>query len=185
MRELPIIFKDEMVRAIQRGEKTETRRVVKKGGSKYMAGDRLYVREAWAEYEDEIIYRADWVQSTGSRWYHRQAESSHGPDFCFTGRWKPSIFLPKKHSRTWLKIEEAHIEPLQDITEASAKAEGATPWVNGHGPLDRFDEPGLWHSADYRLGFEMLWQQINGKREGCAWAENPLVWAITFSLERS
>lgn len=28
--------------------------------------------------------------------------------------------------------------------------------------------------------FSMLWDELNGEREGAAWSDNPWVWAITF-----
>jgi hypothetical protein len=94
--------------------------------------------------------------------------------------WKPSIHMPRWASRLTLEITEVRVERLQDITEEDATAEGVEPGcltcgencVNSGGC-------GCCQPA-YRESFINLWQQINGKRPGCSWSDNPWVWAISF-----
>lgn len=61
-----------------------------------------------------------------------------------------------------IRITDIDKEPLQDITEADARAEGVAS------------------VAAYRD----LWESINGRTPGARWADNPAVWVITFELVR-
>lgn len=150
-RERPILFSGPMVRAIQDGRKTQTRRAVKlrKGqeiehGAVFSAtdpfwmvwpygkaGDRLWVRETWA------LIRP-WEDSSPEPWlgpipkekpagwvvvYREGGEfDDHFDDRGFN--WRPSIFMPRWASRTTLEITDIRIERLHDISEENAIAEG-------------------------------------------------------------
>ena len=60
-----------------------------------------------------------------------------------------------------IKIKDIYCESLHDITEANAIAEGVAS------------------VEEYRE----LWDSINGKTKD-RWANNPLVWVITFEVKR-
>lgn len=208
MRERPILFSGEMVRAILEGRKTQTRRVIspqpawdavreewtyedRRGVSRWSGpmgpaacslhygllpscpygapGDRLWVRETHA-----IVPATAYRQSTGVR----QIEDPSDPDMAAIyregwersppSRWRPSIYMPRWASRLLLEVEEVRVERLQAITEEDARAEGVQPAETTDGDLS------------FALGFADLWDSINGKRPGCAWSENPWVWAVSF-----
>jgi len=163
VKERGIIFQGEMVRAILAGRKTMTRRVVKpepvgspswieyeQSGCFYPAtyeaipsaitcpyglrGDRLYVREAWANWMDkEILYRA--TQKAG--WIDPEKI-----------KWKPSIHMFKKDARIWLEITGIRVERVQEISEEDCFKEGI---------------PKLKHQTAW-FDFEELWDSINGKK---------------------
>jgi hypothetical protein len=119
-------------------------------------GDKLWVKETWAgEVGDEVEYRADNPDPTG-------------------GRWKPSIFMPRKASRITLEITAVRLERLQEISEEDAIAEGVERNVDDGvtywGPL------GKGH-VDPRVAYRWIWEDINGPR---SWAANPWVWVISF-----
>ena len=130
MRELPILFNTEMVRAILNDRKTCTRRVVK-----YDKADDVLNSPARKENPDipdkqfikclvnmpneigkpelQYCYKADGVDI--------KAECLPGEN----NRWYPSIHMPKEAARIWLKVTDVRVERLQEITEDGAKEEGA------------------------------------------------------------
>jgi hypothetical protein len=140
-------------------------------------GDRLRVKETWCyEYEDDspaeperFLYEADGqeVIPGGLRWRK---------DGTMASPWQSSRFMPKRAARLFLEILSVRVKRLQDISEADAKAEGASVaqwWTEVPG------RAGPLMSADcYRAGFAGLWDRINGKR--LAWEANPYVWALEF-----
>lgn len=150
----PIPFNDEMVRAILDGRKAATRRPIKVntafpkalkpvenpvglmtvGGiirPQYQVGDYLYVRETWATtksnacianelgncpykscdtadgtcFADEYIYKADDLSRTDVKWH-------------------PSIHMPKKAARIFLRVINIFPQLVKEITEEQALQEG-------------------------------------------------------------
>lgn len=183
MKERPILFSGAMVRAILAGEKTQTRRIVKPqecveempeeselGVIVHAAcpygqpGDRLWVRETWAEVtgpsRDEdpaefqrlrlgMAYRADW---------HAAAPFP----------WRPSIFMRRWMSRITLEVTDVRVERLLDISAADCRAEGH-PQRPGCSQEAQDDAARDWYMD--------LWISINGKG---SWNANPFVWVVTF-----
>ncbi|MEW6775371.1 MAG: hypothetical protein AB1405_03715 [Bdellovibrionota bacterium] len=189
--ERPILFSDQMVRAILDGRKTRTRRVLVPQPnhpiteiSKWRGishGDRLYVREAWhTDERDLATARAKHEDfMSPSPIFYRATEEVENPDAGWI--WRPSIHMPRWASRILLEVEEIWPERLQDITEEEAGAEGVEP---------RFEMSGADFIAGkpvdptYRIGFKHLWDEINGKRAGeiYSWKANPWVAVITFEM---
>jgi len=162
MSDRPIIFRGAMVRALLDGRKTQTRRLV----SIIEAGDRLWVREAWAYYGgDEYLYQ----RSPSAVSYRADAWDPLAP--VPGGRWRPSIHMPRWASRLTLDVTGVCVQRLQDITEADAKAEGVRAPVNVSPDL----------GSTHVDGFGDLWEEIHGAG---AWDANPWVVAITFAVER-
>lgn len=188
MKERPILFRPEMVRAIIAGEKTQTRRICKEmisyaephywieEGALWFDNnpperiacplgrpkDRLWVRETWADlrpHQDRIAYKAT--------------------DTDIVTKWRPSIHMPKSHSRITLEIVNTRIERLQLISIADALAEGVkqTPkaWI-GLG-----DALGLGPEK-FRIAFRALWDEIHGSHIARKWAANPWVWVVEFRI---
>jgi hypothetical protein len=129
-------------------------------------GDRLWVRETWAEHPDfpgcrRAIYRAD-------------PECEYD-----TERWNPSIHMPRWASRILLEIVSVRVERLQDISEADARAEGITPHeVRQFAIFGASEEERAAIYRDAAVGpYRGLWQQINGPG---SWGANPWVWVVEF-----
>ena len=139
MKERPIIFSGEMVRAILDGRKTQTRRAVKlnhsgrvqRAGKNWhlddpdavmacpygQPGDRLWVRETFRSRRvdglpGDVMYRADHPEE-------KTVPGSYGRS------WKPSIHMPRWASRILLEVTAVRVERLQEISEGDAQAEGA------------------------------------------------------------
>jgi hypothetical protein len=176
MKEHPIIFSTEMVRAILKGRKTQTRRILKaKPGHIYLTegdpgcpygkiGDRLWVRESFCKNGELTIYKTD----LGAEMLER---------------WKPSIHLKRKDARLFLEITNIRVERLQDISEEDCQAEGVKWQWNGE-----CEECYQWSvSGDKKSDewfdqaedcYKNLWDSIHKKEN--KWEDNPWVWVIEF-----
>jgi len=183
VKERPILFSGEMVRAILDGRKTQTRRIIKKQplcnghlirGFEYLEGDRLWVKEA--------LYAS--LQSCGETGYYLAKYVADGKFACMENvpvawQWKrtyqPGMFMPRWASRITLGITGVRVERLQEITPANCKAEGI---FITHPEKPTIDEA-LHHMRLYRDAFTELWDSLNAKR-GYPWDSNPWVWVIEF-----
>lgn len=190
MKERPIIFTGESVRAILAGRKTQTRRIVKSQFDGESEKDWLLANGG---FEKSTILRLDqwgneigslavcpygklgdrlWVRETWRHWQVGNPESKvvYRADFDKDpGFWKSSIHMPRWASRIVLKITGVRVERLQEISEADAQAEGVEPVYFPH-------DGSTLHPHFH--GFKNLWDKINGKR--ASWESNPLVWVIEF-----
>ena len=184
MKERPILFSGPMVRAILSGRKTVTRRVVSPQPSDHTgsgvvavvrfnlghsggmrcpfgeAGDRLWVRETFAESVPGCDPRGD------------------GPAHPMT--WRPSIFMRREASRITLDVVSVRAERLHDITDEDIAAEGVDreAVMSTLGPVDReiVSSGGLIRCP--RDAWRLGWNAINGKR--APWSANPWVWRVEF-----
>mgnify|MGYP001579326344 CR=1 FL=1 len=173
MRERPILFSAEMVKAILEGKKTQTRRVIRNPG-RYdnirgcdfccpfgQVGDLLWCRETWNLIETldgrpvKVVYRA-------SPETYTEYLSIH---------WRPSIFMPRWASRILLEITSIKVKRLQEITPSDIEAEGHRPFAY---PDSIQELSSAWAYSWYRN----LWDSLNGKKY--PWASNPWVWCISF-----
>jgi hypothetical protein len=150
-------------------------------------GDRLWVRETWAVHSLQMEgqgtgYMLQWRADGATReaaWDGGRVSQSGETgddvlDCCRRQRdkgWRPSIHMPRWASRLTLAVTEILVERLQAISEEDAREEGATPC-----------EHPMMHESTYRRYFAGLWDQINGKRPGCSWADDPWVWVVSFCL---
>ena len=145
-------------------------------------GDILYVRETWqrvggdAEGNDVdggvLIYKAD----------GEKAQEQNDIWGCESGRWAPSLFMPKAAARIWLEITDIRVERVQDITQEDAKAEGMIPCP--HRPSSEGCKPhkdGSIKRDCYWCAFQVLWDRINGSK-GHQWSKNEWVWVISFKV---
>lgn len=189
----PILFNTEMVKAILEGRKTVTRRVVKPqpvkegpfwqlGGAAwsdtmdsvtpvpchslydlapYHPGDILYVRETWKcqqvgypprycviEYKAGGLEKFDEIHVLPT----------------VKGEWKPSIHMPKKIARIFLRVKSIRMEQLRSITADDAMNEGFTDW-------NQFVE--LWDTTIPKHPNKF-------KSYPYYWKDNPWVWVIEF-----
>ena len=195
MRERPILFNTEMVKAILDGRKTCTRRIV----NGYIPKDAEFGYTAFTpkgaiscrgtfetdhlEYGEKFFklpyQKGDilYVRETWSEWidgYLYKAWTGQFPGI----KWKPSIHMPKEASRIWLKVTDVRVERLQEITEAEAILEGAIDnRAFIHSPDNEYD-----HIHTSREHFIDIWNSTikKGDIDKYGWDANPLVWVIEF-----
>ncbi|EOC1126645.1 hypothetical protein AAAW54_004185 [Cronobacter sakazakii] len=127
-------------------------------------GDRLWVREAWAEAGGNApelqLYRANYPDHVSSHYEHlKPAEEI---------RWRPNIHMPRWASRITLEITDVRVERLRHISDADAKAEG---YPAERGKAGSKDDAWLWYCD--------LWKSLYGQD---SWLESPWVWVIEFKL---
>lgn len=196
----PILFKEDMVRAIQAGTKTQTRRIIKplplklnrEAGALELdaeamtdgrimklnrygqVGDKLWVRETWAPRTMGLTQLDPVLKPR----YRADNDPLDARVAAQCGGWKPSIHMPRWASRITLEITGVRAEHLHCISEQGASAEGVA-YDPGEG--------GTYHvqgiadcCSDSAVGaFRKLWEQINGPS---SWTLNPWVWVLEFKL---
>ncbi|WP_418186756.1 hypothetical protein [Aliarcobacter lanthieri] len=216
----PIIFNTEMVKAILEERKKQTRRIcnipkgfnIKAQGidsgnaygknrafialfedkdgftetikSKYKVGDILYVKETFAidnppninntdDVLDNIIYKVD---------------NTH-----LNYKWKPSVHMPKKYARIFLKVTNVKVERLQDISDEDCIREGIISEQSGSDSYVTYYGKPDWENytnifTDYtrdgelisleKLAFKSLWNST--AKDGYKWEDNPYVFVYEF-----
>jgi len=188
MKEIPILFSTEMVRAILEGRKTMTRRMVKPQPKESSPesrwdefaqitnmkcrygkpGDLLWVRESFLREWDHFFYKADDTDGV-----------------IIQPKWKPSIHVPKAACRIWLQVEEVRVERLHDLTEEDARAEGIEyDWIEGQ-QFKNYHPVSLKCELSNPIeSFQTLWTEINHdpKKPDAYWQCNPWVWVIKFKV---
>ena len=211
--EKPILFSTKMVQAIMAGNKTMTRRVIKQSGGwdanwnvcpvkeefidgiqryemrcgsqyslpwfkcKWQVGDVLWVKETFkaCTVNWQPMYKADYDENSTD--YKEWKERG--------GKWKPSLFMPRKLARIFLEITDIKVERVQDISEQDAITEGIK-FIEGEHIAGGERYTGNYYENYLPTGyisllpkdsFKSLWISINGKE---SWDSNPWVFAITF-----
>lgn len=203
-KERQLLLADEMVRTALLGIKRSTwRPIPEQLGQKGIpstnpygiAGDKLYVREAWnlikrgrrkcRTWEDSIPTK----HPKGWELVYRADQGSY-----FTGPWKPSIFMPRWASRVLYRIRSISPRRLQSITlkeiwldgiriPATKRDDGkTTPFIRITGkypPVDYVDKLFTrWTEKElFQAHFASAWDSMYFKR-GYAWSTNPWCWYI-------
>lgn len=149
--------------------------------SKYMPGTILWVRETWCH--DTFMTCVG--GTTEAPWYenipidYKFRYYADDPEYAYQHdqRWKPSIHMPRKAARIFLRVTDVRVELLQSITEEDALKEGFKPGYEsiGNGKFEDALER-EWTAVDE---FRELWQELNLKR-GYGWDVNPWVWVYEF-----
>ena len=183
-----IIMNAPMVKALLDGTKTQTRRLAWRLTThqgryceaptvwqRVKPGDRLWVRET------HYVVNAGYKDGSGQLIWYR-ASNPDAP----VGPWTPSIHMPRWASRLTLVVTEARRQRLQEISDPDAEAEGVefetadppfwyVPGIMPHSLTAVETKEGA--SASYAK----LWNHLHG--DG-AWAENPEVVALTFTVHQ-
>lgn len=195
MKERPILFNTEMVKAVLAGRKTQTRRVVKHDHPHFGSVEKFNhvqgtIWEAIFDDSSGINLCCPYGQ-VGDRFWIREtfyathidekSTKDHGQIYYKADEnphvavsWKPSIHMPRWASRINLEITNIRVERLKEISEEDAIKEGTTA-LTTYRDSDNIEKP------DYKAGFQILWDMINEKR-GYVWKANPWVWVVEFKV---
>lgn len=132
--------------------------------------DILYVRETWCSLP---VNEAGHMR--GHDTYYYRADGDLRP-VGWKGNWRPSINMPKKAARIFLRITDVEVEPLQDMgimdlfKEGVHTAECVGIDVCGKGCKDCFGiMKNIWNSTIKKSDLDRY-----------GWCVNPLVWVIEF-----
>lgn len=203
MKERPILFSTEMVRAILDGRKTQTRRIMKCQPERipeksemgqpgfwipFNAAQTMVRNEemAWAcpyggkgdhlWVRETFCFKYDWNTDAPAKpeaFYYRADDEPHDTTHI---KWVPSIHMPRRASRITLEITNVKVERLNDISEDDAIEEGIYSWHDSGEEL--YKHYGKGHGViSPKKSFETLWESINGSG---SWEKNPWVWVIEF-----
>lgn len=197
----PILFNTEMVRAILDGRKTVTRRVIRwdkvdnalscpyRRKNIEIPDDKIIERLCEAPYRmadilyvRETFFREDCISDCGGRSdpdecpFNRVGNSCYGYKAQYTTitgeiKWHPSIHMPKEAARIFLRVQDAHVERVQEITGAECVREGI--------PQESLKEVG----EAFTVGqFADLWDSTVKPADlpRYGWDANPWVWVIDF-----
>lgn len=156
----------------------------------YESGNILYVRETWGwcpcwdcgmdavpggcKHEKDRFYNGS-KNEYGCYVYKASYKDNEYPS---AEMWHPSIHMPKKAARIWLKVTDVRVERLQEITEDGAKEEGAIDNRSFiHSPDNEYN---YIHTA--KEHFIDIWNSTIKKTDidTYGWDANPWVWVIEF-----
>lgn len=183
MKEIPILFSTDMVRALLAGRKTMTRRIVKM----YATSDNNPLRQnaTWLQENKTCPYGVPgdvlWVRESFCPGYFDGGKNAYKADwnaiaaeYVNKPKWKPSIHMPKEVCRLFLKVKFVRVERLQDISTKDCIEEGILNETNH--PYG-FKIYGTKTTGGTGASFKSFWNSINGQH---SWDENPWVWVIEF-----
>jgi hypothetical protein len=136
-------------------------------------GDRLWVRETWAEHP--CAKGKKYPKGEGHMWGSPIYAATFGgglvPKCEGFSPWKSPIHMPRWAARITLEIVRVDVDRLNLINELDAKAEGVD--------VGRRLGMGRIGMKSYREGFANLWDNIY-QETGKRWETNPWVWVIEF-----
>lgn len=206
MKESPIPFKGDMIRAVLSGQKTQTRRPMKPipvypdafdGLRREIHDGQVHFWASGAElpaHKFRCPYGQPddrlWVKETHARHpqfaevaYRADGEEFEDADgFTWHPKWTPSIFMPRALCRIILEITDIRVERVQNITSDGAIAEGAyeVRKVGDDIAHATWTMDGLdWRYDTPREAFVATWDSIYAA-DGLGWDVNPWVWVVAF-----
>ena len=141
--------------------------------SKYKVDDTLYVRETFKTFsnitmdnEVGVIYKADNKEVILS------CNGDYECEYVFNDKWKPSIHMPKRYARVFLKVTNVRIERVQDISLTNMLEEGINHLKNYS--MGRVVKP----YTQIKREFINLWNSTI--KDGYKWEDNPYVFVYEF-----
>lgn len=124
-------------------------------------GDTLLVKECWALFTNEIVYRSSFI--------FREEDKI---------KWNPPVSLKKKDIRLKLQITQIELKSIGSLTNGEAEKNGDTEssWDGDETPEDSDPETGYFPPRSYLSGFCQNWKQ----KYGVEAIDDDYVWIIKF-----
>lgn len=133
-------------------------------------GDILWVRETW--FYGDILDDNEDIKERGIYLY-RADKQRNDIDYELM-KWSPSIHMPRKAARLFLKVISVKAERLQDMNFYDWKVDFCPDYVEQEKALASFT------GHDYMVqSMKNLWDNIY-LQQGYGWDTNPWVWVIEF-----
>ena len=158
-------------------EKILDAKIIERVKAQYMPGDILYVRETW--FEGDILDSNEDIVERNIVLYRTDDLGKHDIEEI---KWRPSIHMPKKLARIFLKVTGVTVEKLQDITIDGCLDEGVSKKIRtqmGYAVEESEESFNLIQAKDT---FRKIWSSTL-KKDQCekyGWIANPYVWVISF-----
>lgn len=144
----------------------------------YQPRDYIYVRETW-QHLWELDENEQIVKGT-EKYYYAATDTIPFDTYVDSAGvthnktpWRPSIHMPKKAARIFLKVKNVHAERLRDISGGGILKEGIPEPLLFKGPVknafDKFAE--IWDSTIKKSDIDHY-----------GWEANPWVWVIEFKM---
>lgn len=168
----------ESMEYLLRVQKNKPNKVI---NGQYNKVDVLYVRETWCYgsvvgEDDEYGSSESWLEQLQSDidnekvFYKADMEDAEKEGISFDEvAWKPSIHMPKKYARIFLKVTNVRVERLQDISNIDIKNEGLPLEYKGVGNCLKKG------GSDWWINF---WNST--AKDGYKWEDNPYVFVYEF-----
>ncbi len=143
----------------------------------YKKGDVIYVRETILQELNSTLlpcgdYSTDWgskveyvADGAKKRFLHKNSYDS-----AYMAK-RPSIHMPKKYARIFLKVTNICVEELQDITDMDIQYEGIK------NPI-----PNMLSEYSRKQQRKFLWKNLwnSTSKKGHKWEDNPYVFVYKF-----
>lgn len=173
-----IMFKEESLKAIVEGRKTQTRRAVKNpdvsSNPLYNPMEIIYIKEPYTILSSDFADMYNVHQASNGDYIGYQYFG--GKDIAFNSqRFTPKMFMPAKYARHFIEITDVGVQRVQEIGHEDIFNEG----------FRRSD-----YNANNPTGYDLdalerdwitLWNSIN--KPPYSWEDNPWVWVYEFKLK--
>lgn len=187
-----ICFKEPLFIATINGDKTQTRRIMKRQPDyrgarttnvlfedyhgvelkpRYNEGEIVYLKEPYYEWDE-------WDPEDGEISYKFDNPKKLVP------YWENKLFMPESAARYFIEITDVGVERLQDILEEDCIKEGISFWGRvddnsyyTNGLKNKYGSNVLYDTA--QEAYAALIDSINGKG---TWENNPWVWVYDYVL---
>lgn len=188
-----IMFNDKylLTQAVLRGDKTQTRRIVKDGTplgnfeetmkyAPYKVGEVVAVAQSY-----KIMY-AEMIDDFAKHNYHLLREDSaenFKKHYENTAGWDNKMFVKAELMRHHIKITDVKIERLQDISDDDIIREGVWQFYDNKNLFYVSKNIGYAPDVAFLSAREAFWYLIDNISGKGTWESNPYVWVYDFELK--